>query len=234
MDSNSTITPNYKGAFARSVTLSDGNGSTAGNFISNTIAAASFSAGSATASPIFNFTNPQTAPITLSLRASDGESSSSGFNEGYAVIRSGRLRLQNVYGSELLALPVPLESQYWNGSSYIRNQQDSCTTVLASSIAMANYRNNLSACKTQIGYSSGSGAFVNGVSKYLRLTKPGAGNNGSVDLTLNLNSASGNTCISSTASSATSASMPWFGNNPVLRATFGIFKTPIIYMRENF
>ncbi len=234
MDGTSTITPNYNGAFAHLVTLSDGNGSTAGNFISNTIAAASFAAGSATASPVFTFTIPQTAPITLSLRASDGESSSSGFTEGSAVIRSGRLRLQNVYGSELLALPVPLESQYWNGSSYIRNQQDSCTTLAASSIALSNYRNNLSACETQIGYSSGSGAFSNGVSNYLRLTKPGAGNNGSVDLTLNLNSASGGTCISSTASAATAANIPWFGTNPVSRATFGIYKTPIIYMRENF
>jgi MSHA biogenesis protein MshQ len=60
------------------------------------------------------------------------------------------------------------------------------------------------------------------------------GNNGSVDLTLNLTSASGSTCISATASSATSASIPWFGSNPVSKATFGIYKTPIIYMRENF
>jgi MSHA biogenesis protein MshQ len=66
------------------------------------------------------------------------------------------------------------------------------------------------------------------------LTKPGAGNNGSVDLTLNLNSVSGNTCISSTASLATTANTPWLGTNPLSRATFGIFKTPIIYMRENF
>jgi len=234
MDSTSTITPNYNGAFARSVTLSDGNASTTGNFNNNTIAAASFSAGIAIASPVFTFTSPLTAPITLSLRASDGEASSSGFTEGSAVIRSGRLRLQNLYGSELLALPVPLESQYWNGSSYIRNQQDNCTTIPASSIAMANYKNNLSACETQLGYTSGTGTLVNGVSKYLRLTKPGAGNNGSVDLTINLTTASGSTCNTSTASAATSASIPWLGLNPISRATFGIYKTPIIYMRENF
>jgi MSHA biogenesis protein MshQ len=66
------------------------------------------------------------------------------------------------------------------------------------------------------------------------LTKPGAGNNGSVDLTLNLNGASGNTCNTATSSSATTANIPWFGANPISRATFGIFKTPIIYMRENF
>jgi MSHA biogenesis protein MshQ len=149
-------------------------------------------------------------------------------------IRYGRLFIPNVYGSELLPLSLPVEAQYWNGTSYIRNQQDSCTTIPASSIAMANYKNNLSACETQLGYTSGTGALANGVSKYLRLTKPGAGNNGSVDLSINLTTASGSTCNTSTVSAATSASIPWFGNSPVSRATFGIFKTPIIYMRENF
>jgi len=149
-------------------------------------------------------------------------------------IRYGKLFIPNVYGSELLPLAVPIEAKYWNGTSYIRNQQDSCTTLPAASIAMSNYRNNLTACETQLGYSSGSGALINGVSKTLRLTKPGAGNNGTVDLTLNLTSASGNTCNSATESTATVASTPWFGTNPVSRATFGIYKTPIIYLRENF
>jgi MSHA biogenesis protein MshQ len=238
MDGSSAITPNYKGSFARLVTLSDGNGSTGGTFTFNTIAAASFLSGSAAGSPVFTYTDAKTAPITLALRAYDGEISSSGFTEGSALLRSGRLRLQNAYGSELLALPVPLEAQYWNGSSYVRNQLDSCTAVPASSFAMSNYKTNLSnalpICETQLGYTSGTGAFVNGVSKYLRLTKPGAGNNGSVDLTINLNAVNGKTCITASESNATAASIPWFGSNPVSRATFGIYKTPIIYMRENF
>lgn len=80
-------------------------------FSANVIAAAGFSAGSATAAPVFTFTNPKTAPLTLVLRASDGEVSSSGFTEGQAPIRSGRLRLLNADGSELLDLPVSLEAQ---------------------------------------------------------------------------------------------------------------------------
>jgi MSHA biogenesis protein MshQ len=51
------------------------------------------------------------------------------------------------------------------------------------------------------------------------------------------------TCNSATSASAISAALPWFGNSnnlplhsedPSARTTFGIFKTPIIYMRENF
>lgn len=231
-----TVTQNYDGSsnFSKIVTLSDANAAAGGSLAPALVAASAFTAGIANATPAFSFTIARTSPATIKLRATDTDNVASSATEGTANIRSGRLKLQNAYGSELLPLSIPLEAQYWNGTSYIRNQQDSCTSLPASSVAMANYKNNLTACETQIGYSSGSGGFVNGVSKYLRLTKPDAGNNGSVDLTLNLNSASGNTCNSSTVSLATTANMSWFGANPISRATFGIFKTPIIYMRENF
>lgn len=151
-----------------------------------------------------------------------------------AVLRYGRIKLQNAYGSELLDLPIPLEAQYWNGSAYVRNLSDSCTIIPANTIAMGNYKNQLNACETQIGYASGSGSLINGVSDSLRLTKPGDGNNGSVDLSINLNGATGSTCSTATPSAAANANMPWFGNNPTARATFGVYKTPIIYMRENY
>lgn len=233
-DGSSNTTPN----FSKATTLSDANAVAGGSLAPNSILYTSFTAGIASATPAFTFASAQTSPATIKLRATDTDSVTSSTTEGTADIRSGRIRLQNTYGSELLALPVPLEAQYWNGSSYVRNQLDSCTTVPASSIIMANYKNNLSNalpdCETQIGYSSGGGTLVNGASNNLRLTKPGAGNNGSVDLTLNLSGISGKTCITSTESNATASSLPWFGTNPVSRATFGIYKTPIIYMRENF
>ena len=234
--STASVTPNYQGAFARPVTLSDGNGSTAGAFSANVIAAASFSAGSATAAPVFTFTSTKTAPLTLALRASDGEVSSSGFAEGAAEIRSGRLRLLNAYGSELLDLPVSLEAQYWTGNYYVTNAADSCTVVPASSIIMGNYVKNLNACETQLS-PVGNLVFSGGrpVSPGVKLIKPGVGNAGSVNLTVNVGAApAGKTCVGASESNATAGSIPWFGANPVSRATFGVYKTPIIYMRENY
>jgi uncharacterized repeat protein (TIGR01451 family) len=182
-----------------------------------------------------------TSPASITIRAKPTDSDGVTIPTATAVstasnVRYGRLWMPNAYGSELLPLSIPLEAQYWNGASYIRNQQDNCSIVPASSIAMSNYNNNLAACETQIGYSSGTGALVNGVSQYLRLTKPGAGNHGSVDLSVNLSGASGLfTCNSAAQSSATAANLPWFGSsNTASRATFGIFKTPVIYLRENF
>lgn len=145
--------------------------------------------------------------------------------------RYGRLFIANSYGSELLPLAVPIEAQYWTGLTYQRNQDDSCSAIPATAVEMRNYRVNLNACETQL---SGAGSMSSGKAN-LRLSKPGAGNSGSVELKANLNAAAGLTCNTATESSAVSAAAPWFGNaNPTARATFGIYKSPVIYLRENF
>ncbi|ADI29657.1 hypothetical protein M301_1274 [Methylotenera versatilis 301] len=235
-DGSSNTSPN----FAKATALSDASGATVGTLNNAAISLSAYSAGIATSvTPSYTFTSKLTVPTAIKLRATDIDNINSSLaTEGTANIRSGLLRLPNVYGSELLALPVPVEAKYWNGTSYIRNQQDSCTILPAASISMSNYRNNLTACETQLGYSSGSGALVNGVSKQLRLTRPGSGNNGTVDLTLNLGSVSAapnnKTCTGAAETNAVASGLSWFGTNTTSRATFGIYKTPVIYLRENF
>jgi MSHA biogenesis protein MshQ len=148
------------------------------------------------------------------------------------AMRMGRLQMQNAHGSELLNLPIPLEAQYWNGSAYVRNASDSCTTIPASSLIYSGFQSNLAACET---YTFMSSAAMSVGRASLSLTKPGNGNSGSVNLAVNVGStASGSTCTSSSSSSATAAGMAWFGTNPSAKATFGIHKTPLIYLRENF
>lgn len=151
-------------------------------------------------------------------------------------IRHGQLRLSNAYGSELLKLPVPLEARYWNGSSYVTHAQDSCTTLNLSSIALSAYAGNLAACETQISPTTTQTLSAGKLpGDGLVLSKPGTGNSGSVQLTLNVGAtASGNTCVSTSASAATAANRAWFGSNPTAKATFGVYKSPLIYLRENY
>jgi hypothetical protein len=151
-------------------------------------------------------------------------------------VRYGRLKLSNAYGSELLDLPIPVEAQYWNGSYYTVNKDDSSTTFPASSIIMDNYLQSLNACETHFS-PAGSLTMSGGIlSPGLNLTVSGLGNTGSVDLELNIGSTvSGNTCTTATEASATAANMSWFGTvNPTARATFGIYKgnSKFIYIRE--
>ena len=160
---------------------------------------------------------------------SDGVTMPLTYVSSSSLFRYGRLLMPNTYGSELLPLTVPIEAQYWNGTAYQRNQLDNCTAIPTGAIAMGNYKSNLSACETAL---TGGGTLSTGKS-VVKLSAPGGGNNGSVDLSLNLNSAAGTTCTPS-STAATSAAMPWFGNSPSARATFGLFKSPVIYMRESY
>jgi MSHA biogenesis protein MshQ len=151
------------------------------------------------------------------------------------------LRLQNAVGSQLLDLPIPMEVQYWNGSGFVRNAADSCTTVGAANFALGNYQKNLVAGETAL---SVAGPFNAGVAS-LKLSAPGNANNGSVDVSVNLSaSAAGASCTgampASTALSRTYLQGPWcttaYSKDPTARATFGLFNqnAKVVYSRENY
>ncbi|MHB1214838.1 MAG: DUF6701 domain-containing protein [Thiobacillus sp.] len=151
-------------------------------------------------------------------------------------IRFGRLVLTNAHGSELLGLPVPIEAQYWSGSGFARNTADACTQLVAANVALSGWQRNLAACETAVTL---SGRFIAGRGT-LRLSAPGAGNTGSVDLTLLLGAAgAGSTCGVATAGAAqTWLQGPWSGGaydqNPAARASFGLYRgsKSLIYLRE--
>lgn len=159
------------------------------------------------------------------------------FTDGNKTQRWGRLALGNAYGSELVALSVPLFTEYFNGSSFISNASDNCTALtLSSQLALSNPVTSSGAAKAgnavmtiaPAGTSQASLAnatLLNGVAG-LSFSAPGAGNTGHIDITGNF------------------ASMPWLlfdwdnngvqDNSPTAKATFGIYKgnSKQIYLRE--
>jgi MSHA biogenesis protein MshQ len=162
-------------------------------------------------------------------------------------IRFGRLRLQNAYGPDTVGLQVPLETQYWNalGPAFVRNADDSCTSLDREHITLSGYSLNLNACETAvnqatIAFSGGQGT--------LTLAAAGAGNTGTVLLTPNLAAASGMYCPSKggTETPAVTANRAylqgkWTGaswdENPTARATFGLYGSQpknFIFFRENY
>jgi hypothetical protein len=174
-----------------------------------------------------------TTPLTFS---------SIGFDSGNAF-RYGILKLASAYGSELTNLPVAVEAQYWDGARFATNTSDQCTSLPTGIMAMGNYQRNLAACETgltaaTLKLSSGRG--------YFTLLKPGSGNSGSVDISLQLGtSATGSTCVGtgSSATAASAGSLTWlqgkwsgssYDQNPSARASFGQYKSPLIYLRESF
>jgi MSHA biogenesis protein MshQ len=154
-------------------------------------------------------------------------------------IRFGRLVLSNAYGSEVLSLPVPAETQFWKGTGFIRNMADSCTQLAATNVELSGWRKNLNACETSVSL---SGRFNTGRGN-LKLSAPGANNTGSVDLTMHLTAAgSGSTCPVGTVTGADQTWLQgaWTGaaydDNPVARGSFGLYRgnKPLIYIREMY
>lgn len=156
------------------------------------------------------------------------------------AVRFGRLRLANAHGSELLALPIPISVQYWNGTLFTTNTLDSCTSLSDSNIGLGNYKNNLASGETSVNPATIS--FASGVGT-MRLTAPGAGNSGSVDVCVDLGSDPvGGVVCSATASAGKSylqgkwAPGTGWDNDPKVRATFGVYKNAneFIYLREMY
>lgn len=145
-----TTTRNYDGTtnttpnFAKGVTLSavDAKGGAViatvapgGTLSATTVLAADFSLGSNSATlanPVFTFATAPTTPTSVFIRASDGEASSlrtinPNSVEGGVAVVSGRVRLANAYGSELLPLTMNATAQYYNGSGWVTSSTDSVT-----------------------------------------------------------------------------------------------------------
>lgn len=226
LDANEDVTANYDftAGFAKTITLSDA-GSTTG-FSLNTLTV-DMTAGIGTdADVVYTFASKSTPPTTLAIRAIDTDAiSSQGFTEDTELVYSGRLSLQNAQGSELLDLSMPLEAQYWMGSYYVKNTDDSCSQLPVPTVGNGlTFGGNLTAAMTALslnGVSSGMSSLLQGLGNLI-WTKPGANNTGYVDIVI---------------TSPDWLKFNWNGTgdtNPTARATFGIYKgnPKIIYMRE--
>jgi hypothetical protein len=155
-------------------------------------------------------------------------------------IRYGRLRLGGANGSQLLPLQIPVEAQYWNGAFFVTNADDSCTALAANNVGLGNYLGNLDPGETTptvVTSPLQSGRTT------IRLSAPGAGNNGSVDLAVNLGAgASANACPAFTPAAASGNKAylrgKWCGvaaaRDPAVRIRFGVRRggNEVMYNRE--
>lgn len=223
-------TTNYDGTantapnFAKAVTLSAWDaqgGSTAaasGTLNNITVAAAAFNSGTTVlgtpAAPDFAFSATPTAPTDIYLRAIDSGNVSSlrglASIEGGIKVVSGRVKVSNAYGSELLPLTLNATTQYFNTSNV---WTDSDTDSLTSLVLAASYPviNNGTPTGSTIPLPTGSATVSGGILGII-LSSPGSGG-------------IGNATVS-----------PGTVYLPVTpgRATFGVYRgnKDLIYMRE--
>lgn len=236
----SGVTTNYAGAsWGRNVGLAAMSGSplaavpaATGTLSNGSYAATDFLLGVATRNTVaFAFANARTPPLMLTIRATESSGSdavtSTGATEGVTEIRSGRLWLGNAYGSEFLTLSVPMQTQFWTASGWQKNIADNCTqlTVPTSGngglvFGATSANNQLSAGDTTASMSgTPAGRVLNG-DPLLRLSAPGAGHYGYVDIAADKLGAP--------------AWLPQSGNGRACFGTCGPRHRPVIFQRGGY
>ena len=206
-----------------------------------TLAATEFLDGVASsAAPVYAYLAVMTTPVTVLLRATDADGvSSKDHTEVQRIVRSGRVRIYNRFGSKTSTLELPVTAEYWTGNSWAVNTDDPAKIVIpAAAIALSPDSGVSLAAPVQL-------TIDKGVGKLLLVPKSGSGA-GSAVVAFNLGSTTAdNACLGSHTPS-TGAALAYlrsnngdcgstWANDPSGRATFGVFSPEtkrIIHVRE--
>lgn len=150
--------------------------------------------------------------ITLSTFDMDADNNSSNERRSLGVteMRYGQMRIDNAYGSELLALPVNVTATYWNGTFFTPNAQDSCTSTSSFSLKSGSWKGD-PASGTSI--SSVSAAALNGGAARITLAKPSPR-------------------PASRSSVLLQSTLPYLPGTG--QETFGVYRNKFIYLREMY
>jgi len=138
-----------------------------------------------------------------------------------AAVLFGRIAMSNASGSELLQLPMRMVAESYNGSGWVQNASDSCTSLGVPALSGLPNRNLAIGETTPALWS-----LLRNGNAGLSLSASGAGNNGSVIVT---------------PAVPQWLQFDWDGDgshddNPSARGTFGTVGSgnPRIFMRENY
>ncbi len=134
-------------------------------------------------------------------------------------IASGRIKIPNAYGSEKLLLPMVFTVQYFNGgNTWLTSTTDSTMSFNSAVVASGG---NLTA------------GVVQGSAGCVTVNSPAIASVVSGLRTVSL-AASSAPCGANISLSGTPTYLPIYPATTGGRATFGIFKSPLIYRRENY
>ncbi|RRS03089.1 hypothetical protein EIP75_17360 [Aquabacterium soli] len=196
-----------------------------------------------TAAPSFTFGTKATAPTTITLNATEASGSSPvtsvgmAASQGSVALRSGRLKISNVFGSGKQSLDMPVQLQYWTGNVWAVNAIDVCSGAKftnAATVVRAAYKDSKGNASSDWSTTPAWGSFTNGNGKITFSPPPAStpAKTGSVDIAINLGSATTDLSCLSAHPASTGAGMPWlrsaYGscgslNDPSARVTFGVY-----------
>lgn len=155
-------------------------------------------------------------------------------------LRFGRLRVSNVRASELRDTDLPLTAEFWNGTQFVVNSLDHCTTVPADSLRFQAYSGGLTATHMPQGAVTAGASFAAGKGRFVLRKPQTPPGRGSLGLCVDLDTDMPAVC------SGGSASLNWlqgnwsggtggaFDDDPTARASYGGYRggDNVIFLRE--
>ncbi|MGM0593035.1 MAG: DUF6701 domain-containing protein [Pseudomonadota bacterium] len=164
---------------------------------------------------------PQTIHLAVDAEDSDTVSGSEEDDTKTVAYRFGRLLLHDAHGPQTSDLDLPAVAEYHDGAGFVENLDDSCTVLpLPSDASLSGWSGNLQDGETQVNATS---AMLNSGIGHLTLSAPGLGgdgNDGSVDVTLDM-SALGWLRPDANADGTYSKTS---ADDPTATATFGLYR----------
>lgn len=196
--------------------------------------------------PLYTFgANPTRPPWRIQLAAADALSASLKDEvDGNVWIRSGRLRLSNRFGVTTRPILLPVAAEYWTGSSWMHNAEDSFTTIPLRSVALTARAVGLAA-QVQGAAANESVRLIDGRATIQLNRTSGIG---PLDIAINLGTTSTDMACLANHPNTSGANLAFLRSlygrcnapafdDPSARATFGVFSPEtrrIIHVRESF
>jgi MSHA biogenesis protein MshQ len=249
------VTTNYFGSFVKNPTVKDKSDTytLTNNVFDGVNHFTATAAGSATNSTVtLTFASKETAPATVTIEANSengtpspatsDDISSDGYTEGSVLIRSGRLLMNNTYGSELSTLTLPVTAQYYDGTNYITNVDDGCSIINLANLTLTTAVETLDGTNL-VRIKAGSAKTTSASIAYSPLAAGELGLSFSPTCTTACTDGDGSV-LTTIDLGATGANLPWLqydwdgdgthDNNPSGTASFGLYRGDdrIIFQRE--
>ncbi|MDO8925764.1 MAG: hypothetical protein Q7U94_02495 [Sideroxyarcus sp.] len=234
---NPTVNYNTTTGLSKTVTLTAWNaiGATGaanqnpagGTLSSNVVPSTAFAAGvgTTTNTPIYRFPTTPVDPTDIYVRATDTDSVTSlraaSSIEGGVLVVSGRFRVSNAYGSELMPLQITATAQFWDGDSWLTSTTDNITSFNTATDLTKDIISGLLPPGNINAVGAGAVTLAGGV-RVINLAAPGV--TGSADIGLSAPSY----LLAGSNGAAVDPTVPG-------RVTFGVYKNRnnFIYRREN-
>lgn len=175
------------------------------------------------------------------IRISSGAYSASNITPNVGALhttnnyRFGRIRINNIRGSDIIPQRIPITIEYYQNGSWLTNANENCLQLMASNFSTSNFIGNIQTNELTFSYPT-SGLNIQNGRGYIIMNKPSGGDgkySGSFQINYNINSF--NPTLNQTYLGTKNTTSNLYNENPFSIISLGrTNRNNIIFLKQNF